>query len=97
MKKVLTTLLLVASLSGLSFAAEARDSTLRSEVKSISIFGNTVHPSLMQRWRRQRRRRVRRFVRRHRNNGRWDNRGQNNGRWNNRRRRNRRSGGHDVH
>jgi hypothetical protein len=101
MKKILTALLLVASLSGVLVAAEVRGATRSSET-TVNVARNTAYPALLQRWRRQRRRRMVRYVRRNRNNGRWNNRRGNNGRWNNRRwnnRRGRRRGnsGHDVH
>ena len=105
MKKILTALLLVASLAGVLVAAEMRGTT-RSNGTTVNAAGNTLPPALLQRWRRQRRRRMVRSVRRHRNNGRWNNRRWNNRRgnnrrwdnrrWNNRRGR-RRSSGHDVH
>ena len=101
MKKILTALLLVASLSGVLVAAEVRGAT-RSNETTVNAARNTVHPALLQRWRRQRRRRTVRFARRHRNNGRWVRRGNNgrwnsNRRWNNRRGRRRVSSGHEVH
>ena len=101
MKKVLTALLLVTSLSGVLVAAEVRGAT-GANGTTISAASSTLNPAMLQRRRRRhQRRRMVRFVRRHRNNGRWNNR-RGNGRWNNRRWNNRRSrrgggGGHDVH
>jgi hypothetical protein len=90
MKKILTTLLLATFLSGSVIASDLRGAT-RSNETTISVAGNTLNPSLVQRQRR--RRRMVRFVRRHRNNARWNN-GRGNGRrWNNRRGR-RGGGGH---
>lgn len=90
MKKILTTLLLVTSLCGVTVGAELRVSTLRPEATTISATGNTMHPALLQRYGR-RRLRLRRIGRyRNRNNGNWNNRRWNNRRWNNRRSNNRR-------
>ena len=97
MKKILTTLLLTTSLCGVGVAAEVRDSPLSPEARTVSGSGNTLNPSLVQRWRRQRRHRARRNVRRHRNNGRWSSQRRSNGSWNPRRRRARRGGGHVMH
>ena len=87
MKRIFTSLLLLISLSGLLVAAEIRDSATRSEVTSISLLGNTVHPSSLQnnngrrrRWRRRWNRRNRRHARRW--NRRWNRRG---------------GGGHETH
>ncbi|HJU55752.1 MAG TPA: hypothetical protein VJ715_14305 [Pyrinomonadaceae bacterium] len=99
MKKILTALLLVTSLSGVLVAAEVRDTASRSEANNVTVTTNGLHPTLLQRRRRWRRRwNRRRWARMHRNNGRrWNNRRWNNRRWNNRRR-NRRGnmGGHDM-
>jgi hypothetical protein len=98
MKKILTTLLLVFSLSGVMVAAEPGDSASRTEAKN-SATGHTLHAALLQRRyrRRWRRRWHRRMVRVHWNNGRrvgrrWNNRRWNNRRWNRRGRR----GGHQM-
>jgi hypothetical protein len=91
MKRILTTLLLVFSLSGVMVAAGPGDSSAsRTEAKN-SATGYTLNTALLQRHnRRWRRRWNRRMNRVHWNNGRrvgrrW-NRRWNNRRWNNRRR-----------
>ena len=104
MKRILTTLLLVTSLSGVMVAAEVRDFTSRSEANNFTVTGNALHPTLLQRRRRWRRWNRRRNARVHWNRGRrvgrrWNNRRWNNRRWNNNRRGNRRRGnthGHDM-
>lgn len=97
MKKIFTTLLLITSLSGALVAAEVRGTT-GSNATMFTTASNPLPSSALQRWRRQRRRRMARFNRRHRNSSRWNN-GRGSSRWNNRRWRNRRrgGGGHDVH
>lgn len=92
MKKVLTTLVLAAFLSGGVIASDLRGATQLDET-TISVADNTEHPAFLQR--NNRRRWRRRWVRR-----RWNN-GRHNGRWNNRRWNNRRGrrggGGHGDH
>ena len=109
MKRILTALLLVASLSGVVVTAEGRGFGSSTETNNVSVTTNSLHPTLLQTRRRRRRGwyRRRRGVRIHWNRGRrvgrrWDNRW-NNRRWNNRRRWNRRGnrrrgnmGGHDM-
>ena len=95
MKKILTTLLLVFSLSGVVVTAEPVGSATRSEATNAAG-GHTLNAALIQRYGRRRRwRRNRRWARVHWNNGRrvgrrWNNRRWNNRRWNNRRWNNRR-------
>ncbi|HEY0375983.1 MAG TPA: hypothetical protein VGC87_03415 [Pyrinomonadaceae bacterium] len=79
MKRILTTLLLVASLSGVIVGAEEVNPTLRTEADNST--SHNLNSALIQRWsrRRWRRRRNRRWVRVHWNNGRrvgrrWENR-----------------------
>lgn len=102
MKKILTALLLVTSLSGVLVAAEVRDAASRSETNNVSVTTNGLNPTLLQRrrrWRRRWHRRTRvRWDNGRRVGRRWNNRRWNNRRWNNRRRGNRRGnmGGHDM-
>ncbi|HEX8846971.1 MAG TPA: hypothetical protein VF791_20175 [Pyrinomonadaceae bacterium] len=94
MKRILITLLLVATLSGGIVAAEMRDSTLRTEAKSISVSENTLHSTLLQR---NNRRRWRRRWPGRRWNRRWNNRRSNDDQWNRRRWNNRRGRRHGTH
>lgn len=89
MKKILTTLVLAAFLSGGVIASDLRGATQPDET-NVSVASNTTHPALLQR---NNRRRWRRRWNRRRWNNRSNRRG-NNRRWDNRRGRGRR-GGHD--
>jgi hypothetical protein len=92
MKKVLTTLLLLVSLAGISPAADAGARQLQTRVPAASVMGGTLHSLVLQdngRMRRRWNRRMRWNRGRTDNNwnrGRWHNRGNwNRGRWNRRR------------